>query len=88
MAKKSWFKADWQRKRELDAYISQSDWQAVLSDIKSNDAGEGGLVTFVNPFSYLQVLDSSFDLSQFRFLVDGQKISKSFGRQTAKDCSI
>lgn len=72
MTKESWFNTNWQRKRELDSCISESDWLSVLEDMKCEDAGSGGLVTFVNPFSYLQVLDASFDIGRFKWFVDGQ----------------
>jgi len=65
-------KIDWARKSELDELISYSSISELLPDALVQVATDRNMVSFVNPYSYTKVLDSSFDLGYFLYAVDGQ----------------
>ena len=60
------------RKRELDELISTSFNSDLLPDVVYIPSNGRNLVSFVNPYSYTKILDSTFELGNFQYAVDGR----------------
>ena len=72
MSNSGYLHVDWERKRELDELISTSSKSDLFPDVLDSPSNDRNLVSFVNPYSYTKVLDSTFELGAFHYAVDGR----------------